>query len=194
MLEITAYCDESESAHQVHCIAGYWATAQAWERFETAWNDKLAEVGLTEFHATDCEHGKGEFAGRTDRLRLPGEFIDIINQSDINGVFCVIDLRGWDEVADVVAELRAEHGMENPYYVAFQQLMETIAIGMLPFATSERLALVFDDRPDHGKVKLLYDSLMSPQNDTGHQNRAGTGSGSWQDPPALLGCPCPTTK
>jgi hypothetical protein len=164
MFEITAYCDESESAHQVHALAGYWAAAKEWERFEAAWNAELAAVGLTEFHAADCEHGKGEFAGRRDRLTLPGAFIDIINQFDVNGVWCAIDLRGWDEVAHRVAELRAEHRMENPYYVSFQQLMETIALAMLPFPTNERLALVFDERPDHGKVKLLYDSLKATAN------------------------------
>jgi len=164
MLEVTAYCDESATAHQVYCVAGYWATAREWEKFERLWKAKLAEAGLCEFHATDCEHGKGEFAGRADRLELPMAFIDIIYRAGLHGVFAVLDLRGWDRFADRVAELRSEHRMGDPHYVAFQQLMETVAIGVANFPAQERVALVFDDRPDHGKVKLLYDSLKAASN------------------------------
>lgn len=128
------------------------------------WTAKLQAAGLHEFHAYDCEQGTNEFSGRTDRKQLQREFIDLIGSADIHGVFAAIDLRGWDEVADVVGDLRAEHGMSDPYYVAFQQLMETIAIGMEHLPPDRRLHLVFDNRDGHGKVIRLYDSLKGADN------------------------------
>jgi len=161
MLELTAYLDESETEHRIHCVAGYWATARAWEGFEALWKARLKALGLAEFHAADCEHGKGEYKGRTDRPAIRESFIEIIDGSLIHGVMCAIDLRGWDPVADEVAHLRRAGGMGDPYYVAFQMAMEAIAGDVRCFSPEERVALVFDDRPDAGKVVRLYQDLKS---------------------------------
>lgn len=164
MLELTAYCDESETEHQVSSIAGYWAPAREWERLEAPWKAQLDRFGLTEFHAADCEQGHGEFANRGDRPEIFSAFIDLTNRVDIHGVFAVVDLRGWDKIADRVKELRAKHGMGDAFYVAFQQLMETIAIGVRAFPPEEQVALVFDNRPAFGRVEELFGSLQGAAN------------------------------
>jgi hypothetical protein len=54
--------------------------------------------------------------------------------------------------------------MGDPYYIAFQQLVETIALGMRQLPQDVRLALVFDDRPKQGNVVELYESLRANTN------------------------------
>jgi len=161
MLELSAYLDESETKHRTYCVAGYWATARAWEGVEALWTARLKALGLTEFHAADCEHGKGEYEDRTDRPAIRESFIEIIDRSLIHGIVCAIDLRGWDPFADEVAHLRRAGGMGAPYYVAFQMAMEAITGAVSCFSPEERVALVFDDRPDAGKALRLYQDLKN---------------------------------
>jgi hypothetical protein len=110
MPDVTAYCDESATEHQVYCVAGYWATTEEWERLAAAWQAQLDAFGLAEFHAQECEQGHGEFAGRDDRPAIFTAFIDLINRFEIHGVFALVDLRGWDEISGAVKELRSPRG------------------------------------------------------------------------------------
>lgn len=159
MLELRAFSDESHTDHEVYCVAGYWGTARAWESFDKLWNAELALRGLREFHAEECEQGGGEYAARTDRVEVRRAFTGIANASLIHGVFVAIDLRGWDEFADEIATLRPS--AKDPFYVPFQMFLEGVCAEIKCFAPSERIALVFDDRPESGKVIALYNSLKA---------------------------------
>jgi hypothetical protein len=159
MLNMAAYWDESESAHQVYCVAGYWAAARDWEQFENLWRAELDCRGIREFHAVDCEHGHGEFEGRTDRPEMQRRFIEIIRQSRIRGVFAPVNMRAWDEHAARLEELQAAHEMKGPYYVAFQLALEVLGGWLKPFPAQERIAVAFDRRPKQGQVEKLYNSI-----------------------------------
>jgi hypothetical protein len=128
------------------------------------WQAQLDAFGIAEFHANECEQGHGEFTGRDDRPEIFTAFIGLINRFDGHAVFAVVDLRGWDEIADVVNQLRSHTGMGDPYYIAIQQLVETIALGMRELPEEVRLSLVLDDRPKQGNVALLYASLKANTN------------------------------
>ncbi len=67
----------------------------------------------------------------------------------------IMDLPGWTAVADRAAELRARAGLGHVYYVLFQTVMEMVAKGMEGSPNDELVSVVFDDRPEHGKVKGL---------------------------------------
>jgi hypothetical protein len=162
VLEIIAYSDETETAHRVFGVAGYWGLARDWEAFETLWNAKLKEYGLTEFHAVDCEQGHGEFEGRTDRKRIRDAFIEIITHSMIHGYFHALDLRSWDPLADQISHLRFPMG--DPYYIAFQMALEGVSADADRVAPDERVAFVFDDRHDSGKALGLFRDLKYSTN------------------------------
>jgi hypothetical protein len=159
MLELTAYSDESETEHEVYCVAGYWAATRDWERFDWAWKQQLGRRHLNEFHAEHCEHGSDEYEGREDRIEMRDEFVRIINEHPIHGMFAVVDLRAWDTFAAEIKRLRPR--ARSAFYIAFQMYLEAISAQVDNFPLDERLALVFDNRPESGKVIQLFNWLKA---------------------------------
>lgn len=157
MLELTAYSDESETEHEVYCVAGYWAPARDWERFDWAWKRELAKRDLKEFHAERCEHGNHEYKGREDRTEMRDEFVKIINEHPVHGMFAVVNLRAWDTFAAEIKRLRKM--AKSPFYVAFQMYLDAISGEVDHFPPEERVALVFDNRPESGKAIELFNWL-----------------------------------
>jgi hypothetical protein len=162
VLEIIAYSDESERAHKVSGVAGYWGLARHWETLGGLWNAKLKEYGLGEFHAEDCEQNHGEFKDRNDRREIRDAFIEIITHSTIHGYFHALDLRFWDPLATEIERLRFPMG--DPYYIAFQMALEGVSVDADRFGPDERVAFVFDDRHDSGKALGLFRDLKYGRN------------------------------
>ena len=157
MLELTAYSDESETEHEVYCVAGYWAPARDWERFDWAWTQELRKRHLTEFHAEHCEHGDGEFAGRDDRIELRDQFVRIINQHPIHGTWAVVNLQAWDTWAAEIKRLRPR--ADGAFYIAFQMYLDAVSQEVDRFPPEERVGFVFDNRPESGKAIVLFNWL-----------------------------------
>ncbi|HVB13339.1 MAG TPA: DUF3800 domain-containing protein [Candidatus Dormibacteraeota bacterium] len=157
MLELSAFSDESYTGHAVYCVAGYWAVAKAWERFDEEWNAELSRLGLTEFHSEECANGGGEFDGRKDREELPLLFAGLVNKHLLHGMFAVMDLTVWDQFAEEIAYLRPR--AKDRFYIPFQMYLESICDQVKCFSLDERVNLVFDQRPESGMVILLYNWL-----------------------------------
>jgi hypothetical protein len=153
MMELQAFCDESETPGKVYVVAGWWAPAIEWEKLEEPWNHAVKHYGISEFHAKDCEQGKHDFEGRSrqERTTIASEFLTLVNSIDVRGVYTAIDTRRWDRVR--MKELRAKYG--DPFYVAFQQTVETIAkdVEAAGYVSGEEVALVFDERPGGARIE-----------------------------------------
>jgi hypothetical protein len=162
VLEIIAYSDETERPHKVSGVAGYWGLARNWETFESLWKAKLEVYGLSEFHAVDCEHGRNEYEGRTDRRQIRGAFIEIITHSMIHGYFHALDLRSWGPLAPEIERLRFPMG--DPYFIAFQMALEGVTAAADRFDPDELVAFVFDDRHDSGKALDMFTNLKNRPN------------------------------
>lgn len=160
MLELNSYIDESETENNVMSVALYWAAAHDWWTFEQLWKAELDWRHLgKEFHAVDCEQGVGIYKGRDDRLELWARFIDIVLQSRLRGVYAVIDLSALRPHAARLKELQAVHSVTGPYYLLFQLVLETMGNWMAGFPADEKVAVVFDNRPDPGQVSKVFNAL-----------------------------------
>jgi len=105
MLDIRAYCDESETAEHF-VLAGAMASSATWERLSSDWTSLLAQEGLHEFHAHDCVQGDGEYAERDndDRQRLLRQFLVVIqSHMGINGVGVALEMKAWPHLVSALA-------------------------------------------------------------------------------------------
>jgi hypothetical protein len=152
MLELSAFSDESYTDHEVYCVAGYWAVAKEWERFDAEWNAELARLDMREFHSEECASGNG-------REELPKLFAGIVGRHFLHGMFAVIDLTEWDRYAEEIAYLRPL--AKDRFYIPFEMYLEGMCADreLKGFAPDERVHLVFDHRQESGKIIMLYNWL-----------------------------------
>lgn len=166
MLDLRAYCDESithDQAPNIFCIAGWVAHASEWRDFDKEWERALNRESLTEFKASQCAGGGGEYKGRSraDRERLWKRFASILRAMRTVGFGAIIDLDAYDRLATVFKAKR-QSKFHDPYYLAFQQQIETMALRMAKMRRMERLSVYFDQMSESkadARAKLLYGQL-----------------------------------
>ena len=166
MLDLRAYCDESvthDEAPNIFCIAGWVAHASEWRDFDKEWKRALKRESLTEFKASQCAGGGGEYKGRSraDRERLWKRFASILRAMRTVGFGTIVDLDAYDQLATVFKAKR-QPKFHDPYYLAFQQQIETMALRMAKMRRMERLSGYFDQMSESkadARAKLLYDQL-----------------------------------
>jgi hypothetical protein len=61
MALLTAYFDESYGNEDAYSVAGYIATIEQWEQFDSEWRTMLAEFGVGYMRKSDLEHLQGDF-------------------------------------------------------------------------------------------------------------------------------------
>jgi hypothetical protein len=176
MLEIYphAFCDESadERKARVWVAAGYFGSAEEWERFALAWDNALRDEDcLPAFHMVDCESGSGDFKGKPleKRERLQRRFIDIVTRSKIKGAAVGIMLEPYNRLLQRIRHYRhipqglsVSGSLADPYFWAFQHLVELIAtdIEICQLPPEERVAFTFDQHQMSGRAQALYDSVL----------------------------------
>lgn len=166
MLDLRAYCDESvthDQAPNIFCIAGWVAHATEWRDFDKEWRRALKAESLTEFKAAQCAGGRGEYKGRShaDCHRTWRRFASILREMRTVGFGTIIDLDAYDGLANVFKAKRKPK-YHDPYYLAFQQQIETMALRMAKMRRTERLSVFFDQMSESkadARAKLLYDQL-----------------------------------
>lgn len=89
--ELTCYFDESFS-DSVHVVAGYVASTETWDGpFTVAWNSALRDRSrpVSEFKASDCRQGRGDFRGweRAEREDLVFDLSDVLLMNPIAAGF-----------------------------------------------------------------------------------------------------------
>jgi Protein of unknown function (DUF3800) len=176
MLDITAYCDESvRDGDGVFVIAGYLATLKNWVNMSEVWDEFLRDENLTEFKASDCEGGNGEFQGRGEDecRRICERFVSIIEHSGLVGVAMIVDLRAYDPIRPEMDRLRTRptgHGknvvkLGEPYYLGFQFLVERLTQEADNAPLEEKVMYVFDITKAHkGKAVMLFDEMKHKPN------------------------------
>lgn len=95
-----AYFDESgtHSKDAILWVAGYLFEADQCLRFEREWSARLAESGISIFHAVDCAHRNKEFESksREDCDALLIDLIELIRKYAALQVTCAISQRWFD--------------------------------------------------------------------------------------------------
>ena len=162
MLDIRAYCDESETSDHV-VLAGAVAAFPVWNRLAEDWNALLAREGLHELHAVDCVHRRGEYAGRdkTECERLLRQFLEVIqSHKGIHGVFVAIDMDAWSSLVSAMG-WDTTTWYSKPWMVGFGTLLPLIAQRS---PANEPIAFLFDEKREfelraHLGFQLFKDSM-----------------------------------
>jgi hypothetical protein len=174
MLGITAYCDESydEVGTGVFVTAGYVATLGQWLDLSSHWQRALADEGLEEFKASNCEQGRKQFEGwpRERRRECCKRFILLIRGAQLTGAASVIDLHAYNQHRPEIESLRTHRtGQGNnvikfgdPYYVGFQHLTEMLATKVQKQAPQEKIMFLFDITTEHKEKALqVFNGMMN---------------------------------
>jgi len=161
-MSIKAFFDESHDSKRERLIvfASYYAAEQVWADFEQAWCKLLSRHGLTDFHANECEHSRGQFKGwsRSDRDEVQREAIELICSAKVHGVACGLQLTTYNAcLAEFKARRRIPRyrkvsgSLGDPFYLAFQFAIERMAVEINDsgIPEEEKVSLVFDQQFDY---------------------------------------------
>lgn len=101
---IQVYFDESGEGKDPACrflgMAGIVAHEAEWPLFCASWNAVLAQHEIPHFHASHCEHNRGQFKDkakwdRARRLKLTGQLLDAIATIKPRIIGAAVDLTAW---------------------------------------------------------------------------------------------------
>jgi hypothetical protein len=157
------YCDESEDETTLG-IACVFARAADWLTVAAPWQKLLAEYGIAEFHAVDCEHHKGPWESWTspaDRAAAARRFLAVITENPLPfpAVYATaVDLNIFEEIA--APQIRAAHPgkrLDKAWFLALHAVLDAMlhaqAISNSTFGTRELLDLICDEKDEfRGRV------------------------------------------
>jgi hypothetical protein len=118
--ELTAYFDESghprDPKAKVFGMGCVFAPATVWSDLEIDWRLCLDEMGIGQFHASDCETGGGAFRQwpKQQRLDTFRRFAELVAKYELAHISCVMDLRAYRK-----REHEFDPKLESPYILAF---------------------------------------------------------------------------
>jgi hypothetical protein len=179
-LDLRAYVDDSETEGTYSVLAGYIGRFDDWVEFDRGWRDSLRKDGLAEFKAHGCEMGNKQFKGyaRGCRRQICERFISRISKANLLGVAVAVDLSSYDPHRPRIQELRQPTlGRKggDPFYVAFQTILEMLANECDGLPPKETVRIVFDIKPGFSPAALkMYGDIMV--SDFEYRKRLHTGA------------------
>lgn len=171
---LTAYLDESHDGkkERVLLLAGYFAHDENWDRLWTRWAQLLKTLGIPEFHAAECQRGRGHFAGMSpERTKaIQKQFVDLLSDrpNGLIGHLSAIKMEAYAPLRQRfkstrrIPSGRAVSGtLDDPYFLGLQLAVEGIAggklISMLP--ETEKVNFVLDESALGGRALALYGDI-----------------------------------
>jgi hypothetical protein len=168
-LDLRAYVDDSETQGTYSVLAAYIGRFDDWVEFDRGWRESLKRDGLEEFKAHDCEMGNEQFKGYAHEYRrqVCERFISRICKANLWGVAVAVDLSSYDQHRPRIQELRqATLGRKggDPFYLAFQTIIEMLANDCDDLPTEETVRITFDIKPgfSHAAHKM-YGEIMASE-------------------------------
>jgi hypothetical protein len=158
-MPLQAYVDASGKGDpHLLVIAGYIASADAWELFAAEWQNRLNEARLPYFKMNETSR----------RPEIAGYFYRVIEEHDIMAaISCVIDVSGLTDAYHSISwppyiiNLR---GLSNPYYFAFKAIMDVLAQHHETLKLKEPVDFVFDDESEKSNT-VKYWRLIKASSD-----------------------------
>lgn len=164
---LRAYFDDSgtHAGSDVVVAGGLIGTPTQWERFEKAWNAKLAvplpgKPSLKKFSLSDCNSGKGAFIGYTqgERDAAMHDFRLIMVDAELIGTASAVDRKAWEEL--VVGPALVTHG--SPLEQCIQNCFaETIKIADV-HPEGDQVAVVIDQGIWTKRLQNIMDPFALP--------------------------------
>lgn len=175
---LVGYFDESgTSANQgVGLYAGMIADSLLWSRIEVRWRKKLAEYGLSQYHAVDCENRQGEFAhlNRGVRDSLTNFFSKLVAEVSGQIIGQTVVHKDWQHI--VPSHIKAHFG-NDPLYLSAVVSMQVVSMWSENYVGGEPVAMVFADHQKHSAVLAQIHAELSQ-----HPDWPGLGSITFMQP------------
>jgi hypothetical protein len=114
---LTVFGDESydEKEQRVFAVSGIAGTQEEWDALTPLW---LKRTGGKDFHAADCEAGRGIYKGipHKENLNLYAALVQILTRTNMIGYAAVVDLKAHKEFFPDVVE-------NVPYHICFNEVV-----------------------------------------------------------------------
>ena len=165
---IRAYFDDSGSeslSSGTHvCLAGYLADDHYWVTFNRLWRHQLVRHGIGCVHMKDLIPLQGEYKSlgwdTTKRDQVIGDFIRVIQYSELIGFGVAVDAAAWREVR------KKSPKSANAQMFCFSRLFRLVVERMKKSAPREWLNVHFDSNPEFGAQRLrLFDDIRRTDKD-----------------------------
>lgn len=160
-----AYFDESyeDRKPRVLCVAGYVFRKSKSVEFGKTWSAYLKRKGLPYFHANECAHGVGIFAGRDDCDAVARRLIELTKEKSDFGVAVAVD---QDAYMDIYPD-RASTMMPTPYAFALMTCLYHIAHWRLDGGRTSPTAFFFEQGHKHADDAHRYLRFLLRSDDFG---------------------------
>lgn len=172
MVALSCYLDDSKNENEgIFVLAGYMGTSDEWDgRFAPAWKRLINEAPhpITEFRASSCRHGTGEFKSengwtKQERKNLTIRAVDAIAEQHIIGVGVGVIGASVSEVVPGAEVSAPGQEFDLPLYVhsiALSSLLISI-MQLTRFLGGDKARIVCDSQ--EGKVGKLSEVFAQAQ-------------------------------
>ena len=165
--QLTAFFDESghprDPKAKMFGMSCCFAPAKVWAALERQWQRRLDEVGIKQFHASDCETGGGIFFHweKTKRLRTYKNFANIVARHNLVHITCVMDMLAYRRL-----EHEFDPKLESPYMLAFVACLGALvreADKGIP--AGEKIACIIELQKEYkGVADISYQTIVAVTN------------------------------
>jgi hypothetical protein len=150
------YLDESgiHAKSKITAIGGFVGSKATWESLEEKWLKALSDIGVSSFHAYDCETGNGEFDGvqKEIRLAMAERLARITRDHDLLPVWSAVVNEDWD--SSVTDDFLEKY--PKPVYLCFAEIASRIS------KWSERMGGSHSEQDEmHGQIDDIWSSYRA---------------------------------
>jgi hypothetical protein len=179
-MAIRFYGDESEDKEEkVHAVAGFIGWANQWERLQEEWINRVKPTGVSAYHMTDCDNGRGDFADdkgwkKEDRKQLTIDLIEIICRYRVFMIGIGVYLDDYKLLPPVTED--GELLGHDKWHSAFQAVLREAARRVEQsrgMPESETIAFCLDWKEKQGKADELFAACQNAP-ELPWRNRLGT--------------------
>jgi hypothetical protein len=131
-------------------VAGLVGKVPDWAELEPKWQAILAQYGMADFHASECQNGWGAF-GRLDGIRrdiLVRELARLMADCHLTPISACVYVDAWDQVVG----MSLENGdaffsrFQTPFSLCFEYCVQHAVNWAAAVAENSPIALVFNEQ------------------------------------------------
>jgi len=131
-------------------MAGFVASAGAWEVFADGWHNLMRNAGLREpFHMVDFAHSIGQFASwkKDEALRRAflSRAVQLIVETQATPIGAIVSMSAFRSLTE-----KQQSTFLDPYYIAFQHCTRGAAIEAMFEEADEKVAMVYSYQSEYG--------------------------------------------
>ncbi len=158
-MAIRFYGDESEDKQEkVHALAGWLGFADEWDALQEEWVARVKPAGVSAYHMTDCECGRGEFRDwpKPKRTQLTIDLVEMICRYDVFLIGCGLLLDDFATVPPLTEDGGEVLGHDK-WHLVFQAVLQQAAnkVGAAP--SEEKIAFFFDWKQKRGVAGDVFE-------------------------------------